>query len=58
MHGKIFIWTEDVVAAFTLIKSKLTHAPLLVLPDFSTPFELNSDDSKIAIGAVLSQGAA
>ncbi|KAL6531492.1 hypothetical protein OROMI_027855 [Orobanche minor] len=56
MHGKNFVWSKEADSAFHTIKQRLTHAPLLVLPDFSTPFELHCDASKVGIGAVLSQG--
>lgn len=55
MHGKAFSWSPQVEAAFQTIKLRLTSAPLLVLPDFTTPFELYSDASKVGIGAVLTQ---
>lgn len=50
-----FEWTVAATEAFNLIKTKLTSAPILVLPDFSLTFELHCDASKLAIGAVLSQ---
>lgn len=53
-EGK-FVWSSTVAAAFELIKTKLTTAPILVLPDFSIPFELHCDASKLGIRAVLSQ---
>lgn len=53
-EGK-FTWTPQAKTAFDQIKYKLTTAPILVLPDFSLPFELHCDASKLDIGAVLSQ---
>ncbi|XP_047331518.1 uncharacterized mitochondrial protein AtMg00860-like [Impatiens glandulifera] len=55
MKGVKFFWTDDAEAAFVEIKHRLTSTPILVLPDFSQPFELHCDASKLGIGAVLSQ---
>lgn len=41
--------------AFDRIKSKMTKAPVLRLPDFDNIFELACDASNVDIGGVLSQ---
>ncbi|KAL0356110.1 UNVERIFIED_CONTAM: Retrovirus-related Pol polyprotein from transposon [Sesamum radiatum] len=37
------------------LKTAMTYLPVLVLSDFSQPFDVTTDASQIAIGAVLSQ---
>jgi hypothetical protein len=41
--------------AFDMLKDKLTHTPLLQLPDFNKTFELECDASGIGLGGVLLQ---
>ena len=41
--------------AFTVLKDKFTHAPLLQLPNFNKIFELECDASGIGLGGVLLQ---
>lgn len=49
-----FSWSKEVTGAFEAIKVKQTTTPLLVLPNFTQPFELHCDASKVGFGAVLS----
>jgi hypothetical protein len=51
-----FQWGPAQQQAFDALKSMLTHAPLLQLPDFEKTFELECDTSEIGIGGVLIQG--
>jgi hypothetical protein len=41
--------------AFLILKDKLTHFPVLQLPDFNKTFELECDASGIGLGGVLLQ---
>jgi hypothetical protein len=50
-----FVWIIEAETAFQEIKRRLTTTPVFVLPDFSNPFELHCDASKLGIRAVLSQ---
>jgi hypothetical protein len=53
--GVPFSWGTQQGNAFNMLKDKLTHAPLLQLPDFDTTFELECDASGIGLGGVLLQ---
>jgi hypothetical protein len=50
-----FAWSDSQEVAFRTLKDKLTHAPLLQLPDINKVFELECDASGIGLGAVLLQ---
>ncbi|GJX70003.1 reverse transcriptase domain-containing protein [Tanacetum coccineum] len=49
----LFIFSNDCIQAFNILKKKLTEAPILITPDWDLPFELMCDSSDFAIGAVL-----
>jgi hypothetical protein len=48
-------WDEACDTAFQELKTAITTAPVLVLPDLSKPFVVYSDASNVAIAAVLLQ---
>ncbi|KAI3682101.1 hypothetical protein L2E82_50133 [Cichorium intybus] len=50
-----FIFDEECVKAFNILKNKLVEAPILKPPDWTQPFEIMCDASDYAAGAVLGQ---
>jgi hypothetical protein len=50
-----FVWGTEAIAAFKLMKIIMTSPPVLVLPNFSIPFEVECDAAGRGIGAVLMQ---
>ena len=54
-HDYPWRWREEEEAAFNALKAATTAAPVLQLPDPSLPYELYTDASNFALGAVLLQ---
>lgn len=53
LRKDFFAWTSDVQAAFDKLKELLSSTPVLVLRDFSLPFQVETDALDTGIGAVL-----
>ena len=52
---KTFKWTTKCQTAFDILKKQFTEEPVLMMPDHSKPFQIESDTSKVATGAVITQ---
>ena len=50
-----FEWTEDCQQAFDDLKKRFTEEPVLAMLDQTRPFQIKTDASKYATGAVLTQ---
>ncbi|KAL0423039.1 UNVERIFIED_CONTAM: Retrovirus-related Pol polyprotein from transposon.6 [Sesamum radiatum] len=55
LKGCQFHWSSAATAAFNALKSAMMQLPVLSLLDFTLPFDITTDVSQVAIGAVLSQ---
>ncbi|KAI0495130.1 hypothetical protein KFK09_025277 [Dendrobium nobile] len=55
LKQKHFSWEKEQQASFEEIKSAVSSAPVLALPDFDRPFSVETDASSVGIGAVLTQ---
>lgn len=51
----VFAWGEEDQKSFEKLKALLCDALILVLPDFSQPFEVGCDTSGVSTGVVLIQ---
>ncbi|XP_071700041.1 uncharacterized protein [Rutidosis leptorrhynchoides] len=50
-----FIFSDECIKSFNILKEKLTNAPIMITPNWNLPFELMCDASDFAMGAVLGQ---
>lgn len=50
-----FVWTDQAHQAFLALKQDMVTAPVLISPDFSKSFTIETDACSTGIGAVLSQ---
>ena len=51
----MFVWITEHDEAFSALKTALSSAPVLALPDFSVPFAIETDACANGVGAVLVQ---
>ena len=51
----VFIFDEECLQAFNILKTRLVSAPVITVPNWGQEFELMCDASDYAIGAVLGQ---
>lgn len=51
----MFKWGEEAQEGFENLKKTMTTLSVLVMPDFTQPFELETDASRTKIGAVFMQ---
>ena len=50
-----FKWNQECQIAFDILKQKFSEEPVLMMPDQTKPFQIKTDVSKYASGAVLTQ---
>lgn len=50
-----FHWDEKTTNAFNLLKERLITTPVLIYPNFSLPFVIETDACEVGVGAILLQ---
>jgi hypothetical protein len=55
LQQKNFGWYAEAQLAFEALKEAMSSTPVLALPDFDIPFEIEIDASEKVVGAMLSQ---
>jgi hypothetical protein len=53
--GALFVWTPSHQSAFAALQQALMTAPVLALPDFTKPFQIQTNASEFGVGAMLLQ---
>ena len=48
-------WDQTHDKCYSLLKDKLSLAPILKYPDFTKEFAIETDTSQVGLGAVLTQ---
>lgn len=55
LHKDQFSWSPSATQAFDELKQVMTQAPVLLPPNFSLPFTIETDASSTTMGVVLTQ---
>ena len=55
LKKQVFGWNDEAQKAFDALKAKMVSLPVLAIPNFNLLFDVTTDASGYAVGAVLSQ---
>jgi hypothetical protein len=53
--NKKFVWSEECQESFDQFKKQFTKKPVLMMPDYSKPFQIQVDSLLFATGGILTQ---